>query len=74
MSRTIEYQIVSAIDPFNLSVMVVAQIKDGWEPIGGIAFSCPPDGMALCVSQAMVRTPPSFGPTPARVPVPPPQK
>lgn len=84
MSRTTEYRILTSYALETLEEVVNEAIREGWETSGGVsvAMCYPPidphgnpdsdNERENFYAQAMVRTPPSFGPTPPRVPVPPP--
>lgn len=37
MRKIIDYRIVYEIDPHDLEIRVKNEIKEGWQPIGGVA-------------------------------------
>jgi hypothetical protein len=52
----LEYNVIEAKgQAFHLTKAVNEQIQDGWEPVGGIAVACSPNG-AWWYYQAMIRT------------------
>lgn len=57
MSKTTEYQIIMCGEVDDVVRIVGESIKDGWEPLGGVACGGHDEGSYFC--QAMIRQPSS---------------
>lgn len=66
MSKTTEYQIVESSEADRLVPLVQSAIKQGWEPIGGVAVALGGSEYPDVWAQAMIRTPSSFTPLPRK--------